>query len=100
MARAAVDLVPLAVERQRNPLHVAVGIIQVLRLAVGPLGSEDARMAAAFVQGLNRDKASVRLRLVLTEGSEDSARKIDAGQADLAMLRADIAMPSTSLVCR
>ncbi|QEL24404.1 C4-dicarboxylate ABC transporter substrate-binding protein [Bosea sp. F3-2] len=67
-----------------------------LRLAVGPLGSEDARMAAAFVQGLNRDKASIRLRLVLTEGSEDSARKIDAGQADLAMLRSDIAMPSTA----
>ena len=69
---------------------------RTLRLAVGPLGSEDARMAAAFVQGLNRDKASVRLRLVLTEGSEDSAKRIDAGQADLAMLRADIAMPSTA----
>jgi TRAP transporter TAXI family solute receptor len=69
---------------------------RTLRLAVGPLGSEDARMAAAFVQGLNRDKASVRLRLVLTEGSEDSAQRIDAGQADLAMLRADIAMPSTA----
>lgn len=67
-----------------------------LRLAVGPLGSEDARMAAAFVQGLNRDKAAIRLRLVLTEGSEDSARKIDAGLADLAMLRPDIAMPSTA----
>lgn len=73
-----------------------VGQPRTLRLAVGPLGSEDARMAAAFVQGLNRDKASIRLRLVLTEGSEDSAKKIDAGQADLAMLRADIAMPSTA----
>ena len=69
---------------------------RTLRLAVGPLGSEDARMAAAFVQGLNRDKAAVRLRLILTEGSEDSAGKIDAGLADLAMLRADIAMPSTA----
>ena len=51
-------------------------------------------MAAAFVQGLNRDKASVRLRLILTEGSEDSARKVDDGQAELAMLRPDIAAPS------
>lgn len=67
---------------------------RTLRLAVGPLGSEDARMAAAFVQGLNRDKASVRLRLILTEGSEDSARKVDDGQAELAMLRPDIAAPS------
>jgi len=69
---------------------------RTLRLAVGPLGSEDARMAAAFVQGLNRDKASIRLRLVLTEGSADSARKIDAGEADLALLRPDIAIPSTA----
>ncbi len=69
---------------------------RTLRLAVGPLGSEDARMAAAFVQGLSRDKADVRIRLVLTEGAEDSARKIDAGQAELALLRADIAMPSTA----
>jgi len=69
---------------------------RTLRLAVGPLGSEDARLAAAFVQGLNRDKASVRLRLVLTEGSAESARKIDAGEADLAILRPDIATPSTA----
>ncbi len=69
---------------------------RTLRLAVGPLGSEDARLAAAFVQGLNRDKASVRLRLVLTEGSADSARKIDAGEAELAILRPDIATPSTA----
>ncbi|MCU4181386.1 TAXI family TRAP transporter solute-binding subunit [Bosea sp. BH3] len=69
---------------------------RTLRLAVGPLGSEDARMAAAFVQGLNRDKASIRLRLIMTEGSADSARKIDAGEADLAMLRPDIAIPSTA----
>ncbi|MCO5090316.1 TAXI family TRAP transporter solute-binding subunit [Bosea sp. (in: a-proteobacteria)] len=73
-----------------------IGQPHSLRLAVGPLGSEDARMAAAFVQGLTRDKAPVRLRLVLTEGSEDSAKRIDAGQADLAMLRADIAMPATA----
>lgn len=69
---------------------------RTLRLAVGPLGSEDARMAAAFVQGLNRDKADVRIRLLLTEGAEDSAKRIDAGEADLALLRADIAMPSTA----
>lgn len=69
---------------------------RTLRLAAGPLRSEDARMAAAFVQGLNRDKASVRLRLILTEGAEDSARRVDAGEADLALLRSDIAVPSTA----
>ncbi|KRE11278.1 hypothetical protein ASE63_20185 [Bosea sp. Root381] len=74
-----------------------------LRLAVGPLGSEDARMAAGFVQGLNREKAPVRLRLILTEGSQESARKVDDGEADLAILRPDIALPAkadTALITR
>lgn len=76
---------------------------RTLRLAVGPLGAEDARMAAAFVQGLNREKASIRLRLLLTEGSADSAAKLDAGEADLAILRPDIALPAkadTALITR
>jgi TRAP-type uncharacterized transport system substrate-binding protein len=49
---------------------------KTLRLAVGPLGSEDARLAAGFVQGLSREKSQIRVRLVLTEGSEESARPI------------------------
>jgi TRAP transporter TAXI family solute receptor len=76
---------------------------KTLRLAVGPLGSEDARMAAGFVQGLNREKSSVRVRLVLTEGSEESAKRIDSGKADLAIVRADIALPAqadTALITR
>lgn len=76
---------------------------RTLRLAVGPLGSEDARMAAGFVQGLNREKSQIRLRLILTEGSEESARKIDAGEAELAIVRPDIALPAradTALITR
>jgi TRAP-type uncharacterized transport system substrate-binding protein len=76
---------------------------KTLRLAVGPLGSEDARMAAGFVQGLNREKSSLRIRLVLTEGSEESAKKLDDGLADLAIVRPDIALPAqgdTALITR
>jgi TRAP transporter TAXI family solute receptor len=76
---------------------------RTLRLAVGPLGSEDARMAAGFVQGLSREKSAIRLRLVLTEGSEESAKRIDSGQADLAIVRPDIALPAnadTALITR
>lgn len=76
---------------------------KTLRLAVGPLGSEDARMAAGFVQGLNREKSSIRIRLVLTEGSEESAKKLDDGLADLAIVRPDIALPAqgdTALITR
>ncbi len=76
---------------------------KTLRLAVGPLGSEDARMAAGFVQGLNREKSSLRIRLVLTEGSEESAKKLDDSLADLAIVRPDIALPAqgdTALITR
>ncbi len=66
----------------------------VLRLAVGPIGSEDVRMAAAFVQNMNREKNGVRLKLVLTEGLADSAASLEAGKADLAIIRPDIAMPA------
>ncbi len=65
----------------------------VLRLAVGPIGSDDVRMAAAFVQSLNREKGSVRIKLVLTEGLSDSAAAFDAGRAELAIIRPDIAHP-------
>ena len=76
---------------------------RTLTLAVGPLGSDDARFAAALVQGLSREKKPVRLRLVLTEGSAESARKIDAGKVDLAIVRPDIALPAkadTALITR
>lgn len=76
---------------------------KTLRLAVGPLGSEDARLAAGFVQGLSREKSEIRIRLILTEGSEESARRIDEGQAELAIVRPDIALPEqadTALIVR
>jgi TRAP-type uncharacterized transport system substrate-binding protein len=76
---------------------------RTLKLAVGPLGSDDARMAAAFVQGLSREKKPIRLRLVLTEGSAESARKVDDGEVDLAIVRPDIALPAkadTALITR
>jgi TRAP transporter TAXI family solute receptor len=66
----------------------------VLRLAVGPIGSEDVRMAAAFVQSLNRGKSAVRLKLVLTEGLTESAARFERGDVDLAIVRPDIAMPA------
>ncbi len=72
--------------------HVMTAPTQ-LRLAVGPIGSEDVRMAAAFVQAVNREKGSIRLRLVISEGLEESARKLDSGGADLAIVRPDIALP-------
>jgi TRAP transporter TAXI family solute receptor len=66
----------------------------VLRIAVGPIGSEDVRLTAALVQHLARERAKLRLKLVLSENLRDSAAKLTNGQADLAIIRTDINFPS------
>lgn len=65
----------------------------VLKIAVGPIGSEDVRLAAAFVQHLTRERSKVRLKLVLSENMSDSAFKLSSNQADLAIVRTDINFP-------
>jgi len=66
-----------------------------LRIAVGPPKSEDARLIGAIAGQLCRDRASVRLRVVETPGPEEAAAGIDKNQADLAVVRRDLAMPTT-----
>lgn len=64
-----------------------------LRVAVGPIGSEDTRLVVALGQHLARDKRSVRLKLVLTDGVAASAKAIDQETVDLAVVRTDVTMP-------
>lgn len=66
----------------------------ILRLAVGPIGSEDVRMAAALVQSMSREKGSIRIRLVLTDNLADSAAKLDERKAELAIIRPDVKLPA------
>jgi TRAP-type uncharacterized transport system substrate-binding protein len=66
----------------------------VLKIAVGPPNSEDLRVVQAISQQLARDRASVRLRpLIKDGGTRETATAIDTGEADLAVVRRDIAMP-------
>ena len=65
---------------------------KTLRIAVGPLGSEDTRMVAAFAQGLAREQSGIRLKTTLTSDLAESARLIDEGKVDLAIVRPDIQM--------
>lgn len=67
-----------------------------LKVAVGPVGSENTRLVVAFSQYLVRERAEVRLRLVLTDGPAGSAKAIEDGRADLAIVRTDVAMPVTA----
>jgi TRAP transporter TAXI family solute receptor len=71
-----------------------LGQATTLRVAVGPLTGEDTRLVAAITQYLTRERASVRLKLVLTEGVAGSAEAIADDKADLAVVRSDVAMPS------
>jgi TRAP transporter TAXI family solute receptor len=64
------------------------------RVAVGPLTGEDTRLVAAITQYLTRERSSVRLKLVLTEGVAGSADAIQDDRADLAVVRTDVAMPA------
>ncbi|MGL5445786.1 MAG: TAXI family TRAP transporter solute-binding subunit [Rhabdaerophilum sp.] len=66
----------------------------VLRIAAGPVGSSDVRVIVGYVQALQRERADIRLRLVLSESPADAAAKLEAGQVDLAVVRSDIGIPT------
>ncbi|WP_082173218.1 TAXI family TRAP transporter solute-binding subunit [Methylobacterium platani] len=67
-----------------------------LRVAVGPSGSEDARLVAAVAQSLARTHEDVRLRPVPTGGVAESAGLAERGKADLAVVRSDVGIPANT----
>ena len=64
-----------------------------LRIAVGPVGSEDHSIIQAMSQNFSRDGLGVRLALVPTAGPVDSIAALSDDKADLAVARADEEMP-------
>ncbi|MGY2052840.1 TAXI family TRAP transporter solute-binding subunit [Methylobacterium sp. JK268] len=73
-----------------------MGQATTLRVAVGPAGSENARMIAALAQSLARGHEDVRLRIVPTGGVAESAAVAERGKADLAVVRSDVGIPATT----
>jgi TRAP transporter TAXI family solute receptor len=65
-----------------------------LRIAVGPPGSDDQKLIQALAQGFARDRASVRLVPIQTEGAVQSIGLLTAQKADLAVARGDLEMPT------
>ncbi len=59
----------------------------------GPLGGQDIRLVVAFLQSLQREKASIRLKLVLTDSPSASSEQLETGKVDLAVVRSDIKLP-------
>jgi TRAP transporter TAXI family solute receptor len=65
-----------------------------LRIAVGPSGSDDLKLIQALAQTFARDKSSVRLNPIQSDGAAESIALLAAGKADLAVARGDLAMPA------
>jgi TRAP transporter TAXI family solute receptor len=65
-----------------------------LRIAVGPPNSDDQKLIQALAQTFARDKSSVRLAPITTEGAAESIALLTAGKADLAVARGDLDMPA------
>jgi TRAP-type uncharacterized transport system substrate-binding protein len=69
-----------------------------LKIAVGPPNSEDTRVVQAITQQLARERATVRLRPVIKDGTRETANAIDNNDVDLAVVRRDIGMPKEGQV--
>src|SRR5207342_3023302 len=65
-----------------------------LRLAVGPPGSDDHKVAQAMVEAFASESRTVRLSLITTDGAVEALALLGAGKADLAVGRGDLAMPA------
>ena len=64
-----------------------------LRIAVGPSGSTDQQLIQGLAQHFAQESAAVRLSVITTAGPVDSIAVLAAGNADLAVARADEEMP-------
>jgi TRAP transporter TAXI family solute receptor len=86
----ALGLIALAIVL---PMVHRLSAPQILRVAVGPVGGHDVKVVVAFLQALQRERADLRLKLVLTDGPRESAEQLSAKKVDLAVARTDSAMP-------
>jgi TRAP transporter TAXI family solute receptor len=68
-----------------------------LRMAVAPAGGEPAQFLSALAGMLDRQKAPVRLTVLTFPDNRLAAAAIDAGKADLAVVRSDLSLPTSGL---
>lgn len=61
----------------------------VLKIAVGPADSVDATLISAFARTLAGKASDIRLNIEMTSGPVESIKKLMAGEAQLAVARAD-----------
>lgn len=67
-----------------------------LRIAVGPANSDDLKVVQALTQAFGQARGYVRLRPVQTDGAAASAKALESGNADLAIIRGDLDVPKNA----
>ncbi|MFE1600433.1 TAXI family TRAP transporter solute-binding subunit [Methylobacterium sp. ID0610] len=68
-----------------------------LRVAVGPRDGVEARLMEAYADALARGQEDIRLKVVPFDDVRDSAAALQAGRADLAVVRPDVRLPENGL---
>src|SRR6187200_52314 len=68
----------------------------ILRIAVGPPGSDDQKLVQTLAQIFARERSSVRLTPITTEGATESIALLSAGKAELAVARGDLNLPANA----
>lgn len=64
-----------------------------LKIAVGPQAGDDYKLIQALTQVFARERNTVRLRPVVTDGPAASALALKSGAVDLAVIRGDLPVP-------
>lgn len=67
-----------------------------LRIAVGPANSDDIKAVQALTQAFSQARGYIRLRPVQTDGAAASAKALEDGAADLAIIRGDLDVPKNA----
>jgi TRAP transporter TAXI family solute receptor len=67
-----------------------------LRIAVGPPNSDDQKLVQTLAQIFARERSSIRLAPITTDGSVESIALFAAGKTDLAVARGDLGLPANA----
>jgi len=66
-----------------------------VKIAVGP--GDDSKLVQAIAKQFEHDRANIRVRPIMKDGTVETAKALDAKEADLAVVRRDVAMPQSGL---
>ncbi|KAB1070926.1 TAXI family TRAP transporter solute-binding subunit [Methylobacterium planeticum] len=69
----------------------------VLTIAVAPRDGTEPELIKAYADGLEADRAGIRLKILSLDDVRESAAALQDGRADLAVVRPDVSLPTNGL---